>query len=341
MSVRLRASLPAWCKPGRLPRPHELVVELADSIRVYTVVRRVRGLTFLALLKYVEGEGAWSFSSWKLRRVLQSYAPRSVVSGYPTCYEPLYGVGIPQLAIGYRCLVCDGVEALRSILARPEARQHNALTGLVREIGVDGIYVTGSLALGSPQPFSDVDLVVSGYREALRVLDKLSELVLEKVVEPLDARTLRKWALREATWRRVDPHILLHCYRPWQRFLFESVTFTVALCDGLLRLREERRVFVTVGPQVELVCRIEPFQYSVLDYPSVAEALCEGEGLYVASFDGIDTPVLFEGGRVRVKGVKGWIVDSEDKVETVFTGLRELASYVAPLDADTPQLARY
>jgi hypothetical protein len=78
----------------------------------------------------------------------------------------------------------------------------------------------------------------------------------------------------------------------------------------------------------EVVVNLDPYQPSVLDYPSIAYTSF-GPVDVVVSFDGLYTIKLFNSTCLRVRGVRGWLVLGSDALRAVFVGIREVAQTYA------------
>ncbi|MCE4624672.1 MAG: nucleotidyltransferase domain-containing protein [Desulfurococcales archaeon] len=243
-----------------------------------------------------------------LCRVIRGYGPlgldRAVrLSSVREILAPQYGSVIPVYGPWDVLVRVDPRTALVRVLSRGPLDVIDVLS-VVRSWGISmaDIGLTGSFAGGYWHDKSDVDLVVfdsdavlrmyHAFRERATTPDRATKVDLGGlVVRPYTDLSWRRTIIsgRGVTWIGVPPEPLLHC--PPLKAIRTSP-------------RPPRRF-------VEVEVDIPPGQLSALLYPPCVRA----GGLWIVSYEYNVGGILYEGGRIVIRGVAG------DGV--VYLGLRE------------------
>ncbi len=273
----------------------------------------------IALMKYAESESA---TPWRrptgvhLERLIETYAPQLAASRGPMIHDPYYGVYVPTVK-GRLLIHYSSRGALEEAFRRPWCRMAEVAAELAAQAGLREAGITGSLLLAAQHSRSDIDIVVHGYRSALR-------LVEEHPGDPLPARELAAWASGEARHRWITPLDAARMYRAWSRMRYRGYTVSVSLQAPSAPWR---RTITYTRVMARCTAAVKPYQETVMEYPAVVREF-EGctEYAEVIVLDGFYKPALFEGGVYDVLGLQV-LVDGE---KALLVGDREKPGYIKP-----------
>lgn len=274
----------------------------------------------LALPKYmlVSGErcgsGIWRRGSICLTRIIDDYGPKGLEdsikkAGIKLRYDARYGAPMPYIPLDEVLELVHPRQAVQNIIMSPRSEaSHDAIAVIrsLRDYGVsaDSIGLTGSLALGFEHvKFSDIDLVVYGARNAVRMWEiftsknvgggrLLTVIGGLRVHPPLDTswrRAVLPWSRRFVSWVGVPEEPLSHC----------------------MELKDiDKRPEIPIRVRV----RIEPGQDSALLYPPCVETK---ESIRLVSFEYNVGAIFYRGGVLEVAGL------GSSDYSMLYVGLRE------------------
>lgn len=342
--------IPDWCtRIIDQVLPNDLVINEEKGL-VSLVVRRITSDEYLVIPKYkVSHNGLWSIKYLgPLYRLLELYAPRAVkktLTYVRTRYSPHYGVFIPVETISnntnhiYTCSGSniDSAKDVSKLDKYSSYKWSNTISYLVEKTSIlevnaltECIWPTGSILLGSFKEFSDIDIVFridspSCYKKIIEFITGYYKSVLA----PKSALT-SKYIAREAKWRDISPGIIRKALRKWQRIRIGTIDVSISPVDISSRLENESRIFILTNKTVLKEVYVEPYQRSAASYPGLVETNEE----YIVSYDGIYTPLLFEGGKLVVQGLQAKIKLGEEYLDAIVIGVAETETYV--YEKDTP-----
>ncbi|WP_338252342.1 hypothetical protein [Pyrodictium abyssi] len=124
--------------------------------------------------------------------------------------------------------------------------------------------------------------------------------------------------------------IVAKLYRSWSRFVLGKRTISLSFASASLRWSEERRIVHTSNSIVETTVHVDPYSYSLADFPAIVETR---EGIYILVYDGLFIPPLYEGGVFRVRGIMSKVSTSKGDIDALVVGIREALTFVEPLRA--------
>ena len=338
-------SIPNWCgRPTNEVLPNDLVINEEKGL-ISVVVRKIVGNEYLVIPKYrASHRGSWSTKYLgSLHRLIELYAPKAVKSTLihtGAKYSPHYGVPIPVEVVSSNMAhiyLCSGnnIDPVRDISKLDEYSNYkwsNTISYLVEEIGlleintlIECIWPTGSLLLGSFREFSDIDIVFridtpSCYKRAIEFVESSYMSLPNKLQSALTPQ----YIAREAKWRDIGTESLGKSLRKWQRLRIGTTDISISLVNVSSRLKPETRIFMLTNKVVRKEVYIEPYQISAADYPSLVETSEE----HIVSYDGIYVPLLFEGGKVVVQGIKAKIILGGEALDAIVVGVAESKTFM-------------
>ncbi len=338
-------SVPNWCgRPTNEVLPNDLVINEEKGL-ISVVVRKIIDNEYLVIPKYrALSRGPWSTKYLgSLHRLIELYAPKAVKSTLTYTivkYSPHYGVPIPVEAVSSNMThiyLCSGsnIDPIRDISKLDKYSNYkwsNIISYLVEEIGLleinalnECIWPTGSLLLGSFREFSDIDIVFridtsSCYKRTIELVESFYTSSPNKLQSALTPQ----YIAREAKWRDIGTEILRKALRKWQRLRIGTTDISISLVNVSSRLKPETRIFVLTNKVVRKEVYIEPYQISAGDYPGLVETSNE----HIVSYDGIYVPLLFEGGKVVVQGIKAKIILGGETLDAIVVGVAESKTFM-------------
>ena len=256
--------------------------------------------------KYVPCRGGpWASAGASFCRIISVYGPRGLSEslerlGLRQTYDPAYGAPMPYVSQeqvvayvsprGALARVLRGGSPLGPSLAR-------VVEAVAREVGgSDLVGLTGSIAMGVEQPFSDIDLVIYGGEGSERAFDlfvRRAEPVAPTRGEEQNYGGVVVRAAFPAQWRRGLLKDLAGVPVSWV-----GVPMDVASHCGPLRSRQG------LGPHKVpvsgLVLTVQPGQEGALLYPPCVRA---EEGVHLVSYEFNLGAALYLGGVFRVDGI--------------------------------------
>lgn len=337
--------IPNWCgRPTNEVLPNDLVINEEKGI-ISVVVRKIIGNEYLVIPKYraLQG-GPWSTKYLgSLHRLIKLYAPRTIKSTLTHAivkYSPHYGVPIPVEVVSNNMAhiyLCSGsnIDPIRDISKLDKYSNYKwsyTINYLVEKIGLleinalnECIWPTGSLLLGSFRAFSDIDIVFridtpSCYKRAIELVESFYKSLPNKLRSALTPQ----YIAREAKWRDISTEILGKALRKWQRLRIGTTDISISLVNVSSRLKPETRIFMLTDRVIRKEVYIEPYQISTADYPSLVKTSEE----HIVSYDGIYVPLLFEGGKVVVQGIKAKIILGGEALDAIVVGVAESKTFI-------------
>ncbi len=258
----------------------------------------------------------------RLERLTWHYRPREVAR-HAMWLDPCLGGPVPR-ASSEAMLVCDPRCRRRELLESPRDDLELAAASLIAELEAQGVlaHPTGSILGYYHEPgLSDIDLVVYLDMNA-RGCNEVVETLMQ-TLEPLPPGEREAWAARRA----VPPSY----YRVYMRGIYRARRVSVVYAS---RQRRRCNYMLHYEPSGRLRIRvcIEPGDCNALLWPHIATATGpRGEPYYVVSFDGVQAPMLYEGGCYEVEGAAGYAIINGEERRAVILGLSEEPGRIRPL----------
>lgn len=310
-------------KPSDRPfLDHDIIVDRCWRIHVVIGNAHPPG-EVLAYVKYVPTRrpSIWGGRLVNYERVLKRYSAsnmRSSSSKHSTLtYDPVLGAPAPRVPLSeIREWLLPEVR-LREIIARPSDPVELDVVSVVDALASAGLRpsslgVTGSVLAGIHNVrYSDINMVVYGCKDALEAVEAIPGSLPEAGKDVLLKRVLGK-----ARMLGLPPEVIRKVYPAFECRAVggRPVGFTFVNPIG------ERYGRYCLKPLAvcEALIEVEGGSCSTLYYPSIADVtrvlevrgpeqarqLVKSYGLrWVMSFEGLFRGVLFEGGRLLVRGV--------------------------------------
>ncbi len=340
---------PSWCdKEVDQPLPNDIVINI-DKGLVSVIVRRIAASEYLIVPKYRQSvQGSWETPLLgPLERIVSLYAPRAVRKAMTyanTVWSPSYNTYIPIEHVSKHTnniYICSG----RKIINEQNITELDAYSNYklsliynklmnMRRLSLNSItacsWPTGSILMGSFRQFSDIDLVLN--IDEPNCYKKITNFIEEfGYRKDLETAVTNAYLLKEAKWRNIDPQIMRNAIKKWQRLRINNTEVSISIVSIYRRLSPETRIFKISDPS-EIVTKtlyVEPYQQSIGDYPVIVQSNEE----YIVSFDGIFAPLLFEGGKVFVRGIRGRISYGTDSIEAIIIGISEQVTYAYTINS--------
>lgn len=296
----------------------------------------------IAYLKYMpHKEGRWGREK-RYARVLESYTTPSVQETlrmledkYPRYLYRSKALSIMISAVPIRFVEAHYKPELR--LAHLLASDRNSLDSLEQKVvdfvgivsgesDVDCSFlgVTGSILLGIHNPaFSDIDIIVYGRENSLKVKETMKRLYEESVAQRFEDSFLDEWAARKSMQFPVSPSEAKEFYnRAWNRGIFKGTLFSIhpVKLEEEVKERFGERRFVPKG-----ITTIRAKVTDVSDSAFLPATYCVGsvtalDGTFandiveVSSYDGFYCD-LFKGKEfIEAKGKLEIVIDSKRKI---------------------------
>jgi len=298
---------------------------------------------FIGYLKYCPspGETYWRSGGLSYERLVKTYDPFQVHEhAVLKEYIPFYDAQVPVIPVSMIRKIYDPVERARQLLSKPvdalEAKASSLIQALHDCTGLTtGIGVTGSILPGIHNPaVSDIDIVIYGWRESLKIIECVKELDL---FQPFTEGLMEDWSSRISKTSGLPVGMVKHLYRKYRRGLFNGTPYSI-----MFNPRQGENVllkphFKSLG-EITLSGIIKG-GLDALSYPSrgglesYTVLYSTVEPLYdvteITSFESLYTSILFEGGDVLVKG----LLQCSDRLEScrVLVGGVEGKGFVKPV----------
>ena len=276
--------------------------------------------------KYVPcRKGPWTSAGASFCRLVSAYGPRGVSEGFERsgirqAYDPAYGAPMPyvdqEMVLAYASPKDALARALRgdSPLSLPLTR---VVEAVAREVGgASRVGLTGSVAMGIEQPFSDIDLVVYGGEESERAF----ELFIRS------AAPVSPSGGGEQNYGGVVARVAAPAQ--WRRGIFRDLAGVPVSWVGAPEdiaghcgpLRNHRGLGPRKAVVSGVVLTVQPRQEGALLYPPCVKT---EEGLHLISYEFNLGAALYLGGVFKVEGLSFG--------ESVVLGARELPGSIAKL----------
>ncbi|ABM81103.1 hypothetical protein Hbut_1271 [Hyperthermus butylicus DSM 5456] len=326
--------LPCWCSPVILAGtayPGDIVFVRYNT--VYVIVRRLYGDTYLAIPKYIRGLGPWrTVISGQLKRIITTYSPRSIhgaaaLAGAKLEKTPQFSTNVPIVKLSDSDLLLCTTRPPLSPLELLEAERiapgvWSQVYRFLNELA-DCVKPTGSLLQGSFTSFSDVDLIVDISRP--RCLSKLVEFMEYMQYRSRSPPTADIVVVSEASERNIPVELVRRLLRPWTKLSIEGRRVSLSIADFNARLEPLRVIVETSKVIVDKVVDVEPYQQTLGDFPAIAVT---NDGSYIVIYDGLFVPLVFEGGKLRVRGLKACLKKGDECLDAIVIGVREVATFI-------------
>lgn len=291
----------------------------------------------------------WRLGGSVLYRLVERYSVShvlSVVEKYSVkkSYEIVYGAEIPYVSVDeiYRHLLPE--KRLYEIYTMPRDELEYIVAELIDvlrdEIGISlqEIGVSGSILGGFHNPvYSDIDLVVYGCENTIKIYDSVGS-----VVESLRDRDLERWLYNQASLHMIDMDTAREMYHVYRRgvFMGRHVAFIFPRDRETYPPRYVSRPVSCVRTRLYVSER----QCRALQYPGEADVdrVFEVSGVdrevsrelkKVYIYEGAFSPILFRGGLLEVEGSLQRVYDfmTGESYYVVSVGTRECRSSVRRL----------
>jgi predicted nucleotidyltransferase len=269
-------------------------------------------------------------------RIVKQYSAVNVYnSTWTRLYVPEYGGEVPVIYESAVTRILNPVERAFTLLNNPRDPLEKDAADLIGELystGITGgIGVTGSILAGIHNPvISDIDIIIYGSRESLKIIESITENSLH--LEPFKDNKLREWCMRNANATRLKPSEVCKYYRVWRRGIFASRDYSILYNDGIPRRLGEENVWRNIGVAT-ITADIEG-GIEGLNYPSsskVGKYIVEGAQHIpgsieeILSFEALYIPILYEGGNARIRGLLQ--CNAEGKCR-ILVGVREEPGWI-------------
>ncbi|MCS7139725.1 MAG: nucleotidyltransferase domain-containing protein [Candidatus Nezhaarchaeota archaeon] len=302
----------------------------------FTVVGNVHPRdSVIAYLKYIPSpEGEWGSGNRRFKRALPYYTVPMLLDtiSYLKQYSPYYVKFLEELGVEMSTVSTNRIrehykpeERLQKIIEKPRDQLEGMVAELAKlitdEAGVfmSDLGVTGSILINIHRPFSDIDLVIYGKENALRVKEALLRLyhAPRKDISALPHNRLAELLERRQRLFHLskrDAEIISS--RKWNRGLFKGKEFSIH------PVKKEHEVSEVFGE----------FKYKPLGLATIRGVVVDSrDSLFMPSRWRIEVLGFYEGNRVEgltelcsYEGLYMGIVDEGEefeargKVEAVF-----------------------
>ena len=340
-------------KPADAFLDHDHLEDIHGNI--YVVIGNVHPPSkVIAYLKYVpvSGRTIWCRGNVCYERVIKKYGVRNVMSTIKHyqeySYDPVFGTKTPQVSLNKITNVYKPNERLWEIMRKPRDDLELEVIDLVDEIEryigikVNNVGIDGSILAGIHNPkYSDIDLIIYGCRESIYFTECLSNI---KSLGSLPSNRALKHLLSQSEIYGLSVDLIKNIQPPYKRLWFRGRReVNVAFVDRYT-YRYGDVVFKPLTP-VEIIINIEGGSCTSLFYPSYTyvNEVKDVRGvsnpdlvreiknrlIYVISYEGIFSYVLYKGGELLVRGLLELVLPQSYYV--VIVGAIENPGYVIPL----------
>ncbi len=279
----------------------------------------------------------WSDNNYYYARLVDTYSASKVYSVNPwKTYIPYYDQYIPVIPYSLIKKIYDPVKRVWEIISSPQDSLEKLVVEMIDYLMDTGVYrglgLTGSLLprIHSVR-YSDIDLVVYGWREAVEVIEYVSEN--PGIFKSFNESLLRKWGLRVAVSTGLSYRDVVKHYRVWRRGVFRDREYSIIYNDMMYRSLDNSIYWKTIGSAklyIELAGGFEALNYpsrSNIDHWRLVEGVEPRSDVeYILSFEALYIPVLYEGGRVETYGLLQH--DQLNDRYRLLIGVREKPTYI-------------
>lgn len=260
------------------------------------------------------GESLWCDEFQCYERLVKRYDRGEVYGSTPwRIYSPRYGSSVPIIPVSAIDRAydprCRTAEMLRRVRDELEERGLEIAMRLGESARLENVGFTGSLLVKIHSvKYSDVDLVVYGYRDSASVVEYIEEN--PSTFRSLGEGALRSWCERVAMASELDLQTAYRLYRRWRRGLFEDREYSVIYNSGARGPIDSGEGWTSLGASEVLVELAGSLK--ALDYPSIglveswkhlSGARPRSDLSYVLSFEALYTPLFYEGGKCILRGL--------------------------------------
>jgi predicted nucleotidyltransferase len=297
---------------------------------------------YIGYLKYCpsSGETYWWDGVFFYERLVKTYEPFQVYKhAVLKEYIPFYDAYVPIIPISAVNKVYDPRVRAEELIVKPvdalEAKASSLIQALQDCTGLSsGIGVTGSILPRIHNPaVSDIDIVVYGWRESLKVIECVRESdMFQSFPEPM----LIEWSSKLSETTGLPAEDVRKLYRKYRRGVFNGALYSIMYVSQQEGNVLSKPPFKTLGEII--LSGVVKGGLEALSYPSrarlescrVLESSIEPpyDVVEIQSFESLYTPILFEGGSILVRG----LLQCSDRLEScrVLIGGVEGKGFVKP-----------
>lgn len=272
-------------------------------------------------------------------RLVKQYTPSIVYSSTPwRIHAPFYGSTVPCIPASTITGVLDPVKRLQEIISSPRDQLETLAARFSEDLLIHSstIGVTGSILAGIHNPrVSDIDLVVYGWRESVKLIEAFTEG--SAGAKPFTGGRLKEWCRRNSRATGLPEKIVCRYYRVWRRGLFEEREYSIIYINDRYYAMENSPRWRSIGPVVieaHLSGGLEGLNYPswtrVDEYRVLTGVMPKSDIIGVLSFEALYIPILYEGGKARINGLLQVNPDTEEY--RVIVGVVEHRGSIALMD---------
>jgi predicted nucleotidyltransferase len=256
---------------------------------------RRRGVFYERVVKYYTAREVYSYTEWRV-------------------YTPFFNASVPFIPLSAVKRLYYPIERARELYSRVSDNLEKLSLSFISTISSNtGILVgiTGSLlpCIHNVE-ISDIDVVVYGTRESMRVVEFIESN--RELFKPFSESRLHTWSENLAKITGLMPRDVAKFYRNWRRGVYEGREYSVVYNDGVYREVTLLPSFKTLGLvnlEVEISGGVEALNYPstgrILRYKVTesSSTIIPHDITRVVSYEALYTTGLYEGGLFEVKGL--------------------------------------
>ncbi len=256
-------------------------------------------------------------------------------------HDPKYSSRIIGLKNSRIKHILNAKARLKEIISSPKTILETILVELVDEIRSLGVNtsslgITGSiLANIHNDKLSDIDLVVYGKENALRIIEDC-----KNILKPLRGKLLEEWIRNHSKAYNLPKDIIEKYYTLWRRGIYQDRVVSIVYVDDEAENNNYfSEIYYYLGPS-KLVVLVEPGQVESVFYPSRAKALVldvekgyridKGSEVTIVSYESLYSKPLFSGGKLLVEGALYMVKGSKERYE-LLVGVAEHRGFIVAL----------
>jgi predicted nucleotidyltransferase len=257
----------------------------------------------------------WSRNGVFYERLVKNYTAKEVYEHTEwRIYTPFFDVSVPFIPLSTVKRVYCPITRAKELYSRVRDSLEKLALDFIDSVSTNTsviVGVSGSLLPGIHNAeLSDIDTVVYGVREALRVLEFIDSN--KDSFKPFSDSRLRAWSVNLAKTTGLTPREVVKYYRNWRRGVFLGREYSVIYNDGVYReitLLPSFKSLGVINLEVELCGGVE-----ALNYPSTGRVLryrfagtpsmsIPYDVTSIVSYEALYTTGLYEGGVFEVNGL--------------------------------------
>lgn len=282
----------------------------------------------------------WSNGFNYFERIVKHYGLDEIRGSTPwKTYIPCYDYYSPIIPVSKISHTYSPLKRVYEVLEDPGDELENIASSLLSEVlscGVSrGVGITGSLLPRIHNAkYSDVDLVVYGWREGLAIIEFIEEN--PSIFTGFRDDRLRNWVKRVAIANNLSMRETLYYYRRWRRGLYRGREYSIIYNDGVYRRIDNCESWRSIG-FIEVKVVIEsgldalnyPSKSSIVNWEFIRGAKPDSDIEHILSFEALYIPLFLEGGKAYVRGLLQY--QPIDGVYRVLVGVSEGLTYIKPI----------